>query len=56
VSSFKAWTQDPEDWKITFPQKQKKRKKTLIELLTPWLIAIALILYISLSNALIELI
>ena len=51
MSSLKAWTQDPDDWKITYPQ---KRKKTLIELLSPWLMVVGFILFVMLANWLVE--
>ncbi|MDD3021828.1 MAG: hypothetical protein PHX61_12745 [Alphaproteobacteria bacterium] len=52
MKNLKAWTQDPEDWKITCTPKPKK--KTLLQKLEPWLITIGLIAYAMLCNALVE--
>lgn len=48
MSSLKAWTQDPEDWKIR-PRARLKRK-TFTQKLIPWLVAMAIPLALMLIN------
>jgi hypothetical protein len=52
MSSLKAWTQDPDDWKITYTPTTKK--KTILQKLEPWLITIGFILFVMLANWFVE--
>lgn len=52
MSNLKAWTQNPDQWRITYP----RRKKTLLELLSPWLMVVGFVVFVMLCNWLVELI
>ncbi len=53
MSNLKAWTQDPDDWKITCTPKPKKTRWQKLE---PWLLTIGFVVFVMLANALVELI
>jgi hypothetical protein len=48
MTSLKAWTQDPEDWKIR--PRAIPVHKTFIQKLIPWLVAMAIPLALMLIN------
>jgi hypothetical protein len=51
MSSLKAWTQDPDDWKITCTPQPKK---TLLQKAEPWFMVIGFILFVMLANWFVE--
>lgn len=53
MNSLKAWTQDPDQWKITCTPQPKKTRWQKAE---PWLIAVGIVAFAMLANALVELI
>ena len=52
MSSLKAWTQDPDDWKIICAPTAKR--KTLLQKAEPWLMVIGFILFVMLANWFVE--
>lgn len=53
MNSLKAWEQDPEDWKIKH-YTPKPQRKTFIQKLIPWLVAISIPFIIGLIDWFVE--
>ena len=49
--SLKAWVEDPDDWKLTYGPKPKK--KTWSDLLSPYLIIAGFLVVVALLNGII---